>query len=329
MFSMNDAITSGGVSGGDITIDLSNYAEKNEVPTIEQFQELSNAVAIKANSEHKHHIGDTTNLQEYLLQKANISHTHTTNDITDLQTSLNNKADSNHMHTVNDITDLVLTPQEHTHTTNDITDLQTTLNNKADSNHTHTIANINDLQNTLNNKADIVHFHQRLDVDSINFKQNTNDENYYELYIPNSSDESFQLCYAAKNNHGGWYLWPLMQLNKETNKFEIFQFEQTTSYMIISPTEWKYNGIDVKTLLETLNTSTQNISNISTLQTATATTFSTTNDNNRISSLETVNIAQSAKISELENEIIELKTTLNNHAEVIKTLCTKLNIEYV
>ena len=100
---MKDAEEGGG-SGGNVSIDLSNYAEKDEVPTIDQFNELSKAVGMKANEEHKHHIGDTTNLQEYLLQKADKQHKHVAADITDLQTTLSNKADSNHTHTMNDIT---------------------------------------------------------------------------------------------------------------------------------------------------------------------------------------------------------------------------------
>jgi hypothetical protein len=65
---------------------------------IEDVDELTEALAEKAEVVHTHAIEDVTDLSSTLSGKANATHSHIISDVTGLQTALNNKADASHNH---------------------------------------------------------------------------------------------------------------------------------------------------------------------------------------------------------------------------------------
>lgn len=116
---------------------------------------LTEKLADKSNTEHKHEIADINKLQVALDSKSNTGHTHTISNITDLQDTLDNKAAKSHIHAISDITNL-----------------QKTLEGKSDTGHKHGITDINGLQIALDNKSDTGHTHQiAANVDTSNSEE--------------------------------------------------------------------------------------------------------------------------------------------------------------
>lgn len=116
---------------------------------------LTEKLADKSNTEHKHEIADINKLQVALDSKSNTGHTHTISNITDLQDTLDNKAAKSHIHAISDITNL-----------------QKTLEGKSDTGHKHGIADINGLQTALDDKSDTGHTHQiAANVDTSNSEE--------------------------------------------------------------------------------------------------------------------------------------------------------------
>lgn len=116
---------------------------------------LTEKLADKSDTEHKHKIADINKLQVALDSKSNTGHTHTISNITDLQDTLDNKAAKSHIHAISDITNL-----------------QKTLEGKSDTGHKHGITDINGLQIALDNKSDSGHAHQiAANVDTSNSEE--------------------------------------------------------------------------------------------------------------------------------------------------------------
>ena len=96
--------------------------------------------------------------------KADKTHTHSQSQVTGLSTALNNKADKTDTHETSQVVGLdnALTgkaDKSHTHAQGDITGLSTALNGKANTSHTHTQAQITGLSSALNGKANASHTH--------------------------------------------------------------------------------------------------------------------------------------------------------------------------
>ena len=108
-------------------------------------------------------------LTEAIAGKADKVHTHSQSQVTGLTTALGNKADKTHTHETSQVVGLDnalagKANKAHTHAQGDITGLSTALNNKADKTHTHTQAQVTGLSTALSGKADTSHEHQAREV---------------------------------------------------------------------------------------------------------------------------------------------------------------------
>ena len=103
-------------------------------------------------------------LTEAIAGKADKVHTHSQSQVTGLSTALNNKADKTHTHETSQVVGLDnalagKADKAHTHAQSDITGLSAALNGKANTSHTHTQAQVAGLSTALNGKANASHTH--------------------------------------------------------------------------------------------------------------------------------------------------------------------------
>ena len=132
-------------------VDLSNYATKDDLASVDVSNQLKNYAKRDWVNESLGNFAsgfnDNLNLfastySDQLKQKANSSHTHSITDVTGLQDELENKANSSHTHEITDVNGLqkelkTKASLTHYHDIEDINNLQTVLNGKASSTHTH------------------------------------------------------------------------------------------------------------------------------------------------------------------------------------------------
>ena len=105
-------------------------------------EQLTEAIAGKADKTHTHSQSQVTGLSTALGKKADKTHTHETSQVVGLDNALAGKAD-----------------KAHTHAQGDISGLSTSLSNKADKTHTHSQSQITGLSTALSGKADKSHTH--------------------------------------------------------------------------------------------------------------------------------------------------------------------------
>ena len=105
-------------------------------------EQLTGAIAGKADKTHTHSQSQVTGLTTALGNKADKTHTHETSQVVGLDNALADKAD-----------------KAHTHAQTEVTGLSTALSNKADKTHTHTQAQVTGLSTALNGKANASHTH--------------------------------------------------------------------------------------------------------------------------------------------------------------------------
>ena len=103
-------------------------------------------------------------LTEAIAGKADKTHTHSQSQVTGLSTALNNKADKTHTHETSQVVGLDnaladKADKAHTHAQTEVTGLSTALSNKADKTHTHTQAQVTGLSTALSGKANASHTH--------------------------------------------------------------------------------------------------------------------------------------------------------------------------
>ena len=110
-------------------------------------EQLTSAIAGKADKVHTHAQSQVTGLSTALNNKADKSHTHETSQVVGLDNALAGKAD-----------------KSHTHAQGDISGLSTSLSNKADKTHTHSQSQITGLSTALSGKADKSHTHVSADI---------------------------------------------------------------------------------------------------------------------------------------------------------------------
>ena len=108
-------------------------------------------------------------LTEAIAGKADKVHTHSQSQVTGLSTALNNKADKTHTHETSQVVGLDnaladKADKAHTHAQTEVTGLSTALSNKADKTHTHTQAQVTGLSTALNGKEDKGHTHASADI---------------------------------------------------------------------------------------------------------------------------------------------------------------------
>ena len=110
-------------------------------------EQLTGAIAGKADKTHTHSQSQVTGLSAALNNKADKTHTHETSQVVGLDDALASKAD-----------------KTHTHAQTEVTGLSTALSNKADKTHTHTQAQVTGLSTALNGKANASHTHPVSDL---------------------------------------------------------------------------------------------------------------------------------------------------------------------
>ena len=110
-------------------------------------EQLTGAIAGKADKTHTHSQSQVTGLSAALNNKADKTHTHETSQVVGLDDALASKAD-----------------KAHTHAQTEVTGLSTALSNKADKTHTHTQAQVTGLSTALNGKANASHTHPVSDL---------------------------------------------------------------------------------------------------------------------------------------------------------------------
>ena len=110
-------------------------------------EQLTGAIAGKADKTHTHSQSQVTGLSAALNNKADKTHTHETSQVVGLDNALADKAD-----------------KAHTHAQTEVTGLSTALSNKADKTHTHTQAQVTGLSTALSGKADTGHKHPVSDL---------------------------------------------------------------------------------------------------------------------------------------------------------------------
>ena len=110
-------------------------------------EQLTGAIAGKADKTHTHSQSQVTGLSAALNNKADKTHTHETSQVVGLDDALASKAD-----------------KAHTHAQTEVTGLSTALSNKADKTHTHTQAQVTGLSIALNGKANASHTHPVSDL---------------------------------------------------------------------------------------------------------------------------------------------------------------------
>ena len=152
-----------------LTSAIAGKADKVHTHSQSQVTGLTTALSNKADKSHTHETSQVVGLDNALTGKADKAHTHAQSDITGLSTSLSNKADKTHTHAQSDITGLSTALSgkantSHEHTTADITDFATEMGKKADSSHTHAQSDITGLSTALSGKADSSHKHTTTDI---------------------------------------------------------------------------------------------------------------------------------------------------------------------
>ena len=152
-----------------LTEAIAGKADKTHTHSQSQVTGLSTALGKKADKTHTHETSQVVGLDNALSGKADKAHTHAQGDITGLSTSLSNKADKTHTHSQSQITGLSTALSgkantSHEHTTADITDFATEMDKKADSSHTHAQSEITGLSTALSGKANTSHTHSQSQI---------------------------------------------------------------------------------------------------------------------------------------------------------------------
>lgn len=152
-----------------LTEAIAGKADKTHTHSQSQVTGLSTALNNKADKTHTHETSQVVGLDNALAGKADKAHTHAQSDITGLSTALGNKADKTHTHTQAQVTGLSTAlsgkaDKSHTHTTSDIADFATEMGKKADSSHTHAQSEITGLSTALSGKANTSHTHSQSQI---------------------------------------------------------------------------------------------------------------------------------------------------------------------
>ena len=152
-----------------LTSAIAGKADKVHTHSQSQVTGLTTALSGKADKSHTHETSQVVGLDNALTGKADKAHTHAQSDISGLSTSLSNKADKTHTHSQSQVTGLSTALSgkantSHEHTTADITDFATEMGKKANSSHTHAQSDITGLSTALSGKADSSHKHTTTDI---------------------------------------------------------------------------------------------------------------------------------------------------------------------
>ena len=148
---------------------IAGKADKTHTHSQSQVTGLSAALNNKADKTHTHETSQVVGLDDALASKANKTHTHAQTEVTGLSTALSNKADKTHTHSQSQITGLATALEgkadtSHTHAQSEITGLSTALSGKANTSHTHSQSQITGLSTALNGKAAKSHTHTSADI---------------------------------------------------------------------------------------------------------------------------------------------------------------------
>ena len=148
---------------------IAGKADKTHTHSQSQVTGLSAALNNKADKTHTHETSQVVGLDDALASKANKTHTHAQTEVTGLSTALSNKADKTHTHSQSQITGLATALEgkadtSHTHAQSEITGLSTVLSGKANTSHTHSQSQITGLSTALNGKAAKSHTHTSADI---------------------------------------------------------------------------------------------------------------------------------------------------------------------
>ena len=152
-----------------LTEAIAGKADKVHTHSQSQVTGLSTALNNKADKTHTHETSQVVGLDNALAGKADKAHTHAQSDITGLSTSLSNKADKTHTHSQSQVTGLSTALSgkantSHKHTTADITDFATEMGKKANASHTHSQSDITGLSTALSGKANTSHTHSQSQI---------------------------------------------------------------------------------------------------------------------------------------------------------------------
>lgn len=152
-----------------LTSAIAGKADKVHTHAQDDITGLATSLSGKADKTHTHETSQVVGLDNALTGKADKAHTHAQSDISGLSTSLSNKADKTHTHSQSQVTGLSTALSgkantSHEHTTADITDFSTEMDKKADSSHTHAQSDITGLSTALSGKADSSHKHTTADI---------------------------------------------------------------------------------------------------------------------------------------------------------------------
>ena len=148
---------------------IAGKADKTHTHSQSQVTGLSASLDNKADKTHTHETSQVVGLDDALTSKANKAHTHAQGDVTGLSTALSNKADKTHTHSQSQITGLATAldgkaDTSHTHSQSDITGLSEEFDKKANSSHTHSQDDVVGLSEVLGGKADKSHEHTTADI---------------------------------------------------------------------------------------------------------------------------------------------------------------------
>ena len=152
-----------------LTEAIAGKADKVHTHSQSQVTGLSAALNNKADKTHTHETSQVVGLDNALTGKADKAHTHAQSDISGLSTSLSNKADKTHTHSQSQVTGLSTALSgkantSHKHTTADITNFATEMGKKANASHTHSQSDITGLSTALSGKANKSHTHSQSDI---------------------------------------------------------------------------------------------------------------------------------------------------------------------
>ena len=148
---------------------IAGKADKTHTHSQSQVTGLTTALGKKADKTHTHETSQVVGLDNALASKADKAHTHAQTEVTGLSTALSNKADKTHTHTQAQVTGLSTALSgkantSHEHTTADITDFATEMGKKANSSHTHAQSDITGLSTALSGKANTSHTHSQSQI---------------------------------------------------------------------------------------------------------------------------------------------------------------------